>query len=54
MIILDNFCSFCIFKSICCDPSSGSDEGSQHMASMRNKKNYNPQLLSNTPSYIEL
>ena len=33
-------------KSICRDPSSeqshreGSDEGSQHMVSMRNKKNY--------------
>ena len=31
---------------ICCDPSSepsrrdGSDEGSQHMVSVRNKKNY--------------
>ena len=33
-------------KNICCDPSSelsrrdGSDEGSQHMVSMKNKKNY--------------
>ena len=32
--------------NICCDPSSelsrgdGSDEGSQHMVSMRNKKTY--------------
>ena len=35
-----------LHKTICCDPSSepsgqdGSDEGSQHMVSMRNKKNY--------------
>ena len=35
-----------LHKSICCDPSSepsrrdGSDEGSQHMVSMRNKKKY--------------
>ena len=35
-----------LYKTICCDPSSepsrrdGSDEGSQHMVSMRNKKNY--------------
>ena len=35
-----------LYKNICCDPSSepshrdGSDEGSQHMVSMRNKKNY--------------
>ena len=48
MIIRDNFCYFCI--KTCCDPSSepsqqdGSDEGSQHMVLMRNKKNY-PQIL---------
>ena len=41
MIIRDNF-----FKSVCRDPSSelscqdSSDEGSQHMVSMRDKKNY--------------
>ena len=35
-----------LHKNICCDPSSepsprdGSDEGSQHMVSTRNKKNY--------------
>ena len=34
-----------LHQSICCDPASepsrqdGSDEGSQHMVSMRNKKN---------------
>ena len=45
MIISDDFCSFWI-KTLCCDPSSEpsrrdvSDEGSQHMVLMRNKKNY--------------
>ena len=45
VIIMDNFCLFCI-KRLCCHPSSElsrrgiSDEGSQHMVSMRNKKNY--------------
>ena len=35
-----------LHKNICCDPSSepshrdGSDEGSQHIVSIRNKKNY--------------
>ena len=51
MIMRDNFCEFCINKML--DPSSELsrfDEGSQHMVSMRNKKNY-PQLSSNTPSY---
>ena len=43
MIIRDNFCKFCI--KTCCNPSSepsrldGSDEGSQHNVSMRNKEN---------------
>ena len=43
MIIKDNVCYFCI-KNICSDLSSepshrdGSDEGSEHMVSMRNKK----------------
>ena len=45
MIIRDNFLLI-LHKNICCDPSSepsqqdGSDEGSQHMVSTRNKKNY--------------
>ena len=30
-----------------------SDEGSQHMVSLRNKKNYH-KLSSNTPYYLEL
>ena len=43
MIITD---IFLFFSALCCGPSSepspldGSDEGSQHMVSMRNKKNY--------------
>ena len=55
MIIRDNFCLFCI-KAYAVTPSSepsrrdGSDEGSQHMVSMRNKK----KLSSSTPSYLEL
>ena len=36
MIIRDNFCTFCI--KTCWYPSS--DEGPQHMVSMRNKKKY--------------
>ena len=45
MIIRDNFLLI-LHKNICCDPSSGpshqdgADEGSQHMVSVRNKKNY--------------
>ena len=41
-------------KSICCDPSSElsgqdvSDEGSQHMVSVRNKKN-NPSIIIKYP-----
>ena len=44
MIIQDNFC-YNSAKKIHCDPSSepsrreGSDEGSQHMVSISNKKN---------------
>ena len=58
VVIRDNFCKFWK-KNIFCDPSSepsrwdGSDEGSQHMVSLRNKKN-NPELSSNTLSYLEL
>ena len=53
MIIRDNF--LILVKIICCDPSSvpscrdGSDEGSQHMVSLRNKKYY-PKSSSNTLS----
>ena len=45
MIIRDNFLLI-LHKNIWCDPSSGqshqdgADEGSQHMVSVRNKKNY--------------
>ena len=45
MIIRDNILLI-LHKNIGCDPSSepsrrdGSDEGSQHMVLMRNKKNY--------------
>ena len=44
MIIRDKF--LILLKNICCDPSSelsrrdGSDKGSQHIVSMRNKKTY--------------
>ena len=44
VIIRDNL--LILHKNICCDPSSelsrrdDSDEGSHHMVSMRNKKNY--------------
>ena len=50
VIIRDNFL-FVLHKNIRCDPSSepsrrdGSDKGSQHMVSMRNKNNYH-QILS--------
>ena len=50
MIIRDNFLLI-LYKNICCDPSSepsrrdSSDEGSQRMVSMRNKKNYHQILL---------
>ena len=45
MIIRDNFL-LDLHRNKCCDPSSelfrqdGSDEGPQHIVSMRNKKNY--------------
>ena len=45
MIIRDIFCLFILLETIFCDPSSelshrdSSDEGSQHMVSMRSKKN---------------
>ena len=45
MIIMDNFLLI-LYKNICCDPSSepsqrdSSDEGSQHMVLLINKKNY--------------
>ena len=45
MIIRDYFLLI-LHKNICCDPSSepsrreGSEEGSQYMVWMRNKKNY--------------
>ena len=48
-----------LHKSICCDPSSepshrdGSDEGSQHRVSMRNKKNY-PSIIVKYSSNLEL
>ena len=45
MIIRDIFLLI-LLKNICCDTSSErSDEGSQHMVSMRIKKNYH-QILS--------
>ena len=53
MIIRDNFLLI-LHKNICCDPSSepscrdGSDEGSQHMVSMRNKENY-PSIIIKYP-----
>ena len=45
MIIRDNFCFFCIIAYVVTpssklSPRDGSDEGSQLMVSMRNKKNY--------------
>ena len=64
MIIRYKFCQSCIVLSvlhihICCDPSSepsqqgGSDEGSQHMVSVRNKKNYPSNIIKYSP-YLEL
>ena len=58
VIIRDNFVQILV-KNICCDPSSepsgrdGSDEGSQHMVSFKNKKNY-PELSVSIFSYLEL
>ena len=48
MIIRNDFLLI-LHKDVCCDPSSepsrdGSDEGSQHMCLMRNKKNYHKVL----------
>ena len=46
VMIRNNFCEFCIIPNVVCNPSSkpssrgSSDEVSQHMVSMRNKKNY--------------
>ena len=37
-----------LHKNMCCDPSSGSAEGSQHTVSMRNKKNY-PSIIIKYP-----
>ena len=45
LVIIRDKVFFILHKNICCDPSSelsqqdGSDEGSQHMVSVRNKKN---------------
>ena len=53
MIIRDNFLLI-LHKNVCCDPSTepsrrdGSDEASQHMVSMRNKKNY-PSIIIKYP-----
>ena len=50
MTIRDNFGRF-LHKNTCCDTSSepsrrdGSDEGSHHMVSMRNKKNKYPSIF---------
>ena len=48
-----------LHKNICCHPSSeqsqqdGSDEGSQHMVSMRNKKHY-PSIIIKYSSNLQL
>ena len=53
VIIRENFCLI-LHINICCDPSSepsqrdASDEWSQHMVSIRNKKNYH-QILPLEP-----
>ena len=58
MIIRDNFLSI-LHKNIRYDRSSepsqrdGSDEGSQPMVSVRNKKNY-PSIIIKYSSYLEL
>ena len=49
VIIRNNYCQFCTktyVVTLLSEPSrcDGSDEGSQHMVSMRNKKS-NPQIL---------
>ena len=54
---MDNYPYFSITKHICdqtSEPSrrDGSNEGSQHMFSLRNKKNYLCMIL-NTTSYLE-
>ena len=47
-----------LHKNICCDPSSElshqdhSDEGSQHVVLVRNKKNYHQILLSSALRHI--
>ena len=52
VMIRDNFCQFCTKTYVVTNPSSepshrdGSDGGSQHIVSIKNKKNY-PQLSSN-------
>ena len=56
MIIRDNLCQFCT-KIYVVIPHlnrlNGSDEGSQHTVSMRNKKNY-LSVIVRYPSYLEL
>ena len=57
MIIRDNFSV--LYINIYCDPSSepsrrdGSDEGSQHMTTMRNKQNYHS-VITKYSSYLKL
>ena len=57
LIIRDNIGE--LWLKTCCDPSfelsrrDSSDEGLQHMVSLRNKKNYS-KLSSNTLCYLEL
>ena len=59
MIIRDNFLLI-LQKTLCCDPSSdpsredGLDEGSQHMLSMRNKKNIIKYSLLSVAGITEL
>ena len=57
MIIRDNFCYICMKIYIVTPHLNASNEGSQYMVSVRNKKTYLsiiPQLSSNAPSYLEL
>ena len=51
-VIRDNFCKLCIKSYVVTPHLNRSDEGSQHMVSVRNEKKH-AQLSSNTPSYLK-
>ena len=53
MIIRDNFCHF-FTKTYVVTPHHGSDEGSQHIFSIRNKKNYPSIIIKYSSRALEL